>query len=192
MWIGSEMLTKHGNDIQSNAPYSYLLTIKLNHLVGLAKWQSVFLRNKCCGIDSRTSHLNFRYCSYFEQEVLDIQATTECSFTMKCGCDMVMTFSEVLPADTQSQFTSIISFVCPNGRVFFEEISGCGFDSHSSHLNFRNFSYLQQEVLDIQAITECRLTMKCVRDMIMTFSEIVNTDSQSQFSSLTRLVLQNG
>ena len=44
--------------------------------------------------ESCWSHLNFRYCTYFEEEVaefLDIQATVEYRFTQKCSCEMIRT-----------------------------------------------------------------------------------------------------
>ena len=45
--ILSETRTWHDNNIQSNAPYRYLLTRQLNVLVSFAKWFSVRLRTKC-------------------------------------------------------------------------------------------------------------------------------------------------
>ena len=54
--------------------------------------------------------------------------------------------------------------------MFVYELSGGGFKSHCSHLNFRYRSCLEQGVLDIQATIECGFTLKCVRDMI-TYSQ---------------------
>ena len=44
--IHSETRTWHDKNIQSNAPYRYVLTTQLNHLASLAKWLSVRLRTK--------------------------------------------------------------------------------------------------------------------------------------------------
>ena len=46
-----------------------------------------------CRFDSRCCHLNFRYRVCFEQELLGIQATMECKFTMKSVRDMMVTYS---------------------------------------------------------------------------------------------------
>ena len=40
-----------------------------------------------CGIDSCCSYLNLQYT--FNKDLLDIQTTTECTFTLKRGCDMI-------------------------------------------------------------------------------------------------------
>ena len=47
VWIHSETRTWHGNNIQSKAPYRYVLTTQLKHLVSLAKWSSLRLHTKC-------------------------------------------------------------------------------------------------------------------------------------------------
>ena len=41
------------------------------------------------------SHLKFRFSACFEQQVLDIQATIECGFTLKHKCDMRKTYSQI-------------------------------------------------------------------------------------------------
>ena len=46
VWIHSEMCTWHDNNIQSNAPYRYVLRTQLNHLASLAKQLSVRFRTK--------------------------------------------------------------------------------------------------------------------------------------------------
>ena len=57
-------------------------------LTGLNGW--AFLHETSgCEIDSCCSYLNFRYRACFEQALLDIQTTTECTFTLKRGCDMI-------------------------------------------------------------------------------------------------------
>ena len=46
VWIHSETYTWHDNNIQSNAPYKWVLTTQLNYLAGLAKLFSVCLQTK--------------------------------------------------------------------------------------------------------------------------------------------------
>ena len=64
----------------------------------------------------------------------------------------------------------------PNGWVFIYELSGCGLESGCCHLNFRYGACFEQssclEFLAIQETIECRLTLKLVRDMIITYSQI--------------------
>ena len=43
VWIHSETRTWHDKNIQSNAPYWYVLKTQLNHLASLAQWLSVCL-----------------------------------------------------------------------------------------------------------------------------------------------------
>ena len=46
------------------------------------------------------------------------------------------------------------------------ELSGCGFKSRCSHLNFRYGACFEQVIRNFQASTECRFALKRVRDMI--------------------------
>ena len=57
-------------------------------LTGLNGWAFVY-KISGCGIDSCCSYLNFRYHACFEQGALDTQTTTECTFTLKRGCDII-------------------------------------------------------------------------------------------------------
>ena len=52
-----------------------------------------------------------------------------------------------------------------NGWVFVYKLSGCGFESRCSHFNFRYR-------VDIQAIIECGVILKRVRDMIRIYIQI--------------------
>ena len=54
--------------------------------------------------------------------------------------------------------------------MFVYELSGCGFETSCSHLNFRCRACFEQGVVDIQANIDCGFTLKCVRDMITTYS----------------------
>ena len=45
-------------------------------------------------------------------------------------------------------------------------------------------SALNKEFLDIQATTECRFTLECVRDVIITYNQMHRTDKYSRHSSI--------
>ena len=81
------------------------------------------------------SDLNFRFCTCFSKEFLDIQATIECGFTLKHVRDMTRTYSQMHRTDKYSQHSSIICPVWLNGWVFVYELSGCGFESCCSHIS---------------------------------------------------------
>ena len=100
-----------------------------------------------CGFKSRCSHLTFRYRACFEHQVLDIQATIECGFTLKRVPDMIITYSPMHRTGKYSQYSSVIRQVWPNWRVVGSELSGCGFESRCSHLNFKYRASFKQRVL---------------------------------------------
>ena len=89
-----------------------------------------------CRFESSCSHLNFRFCTCFEQGV-----------PWHSGNYRVWTHSETHTwhkniqsmhrTDKYPQHNSIIWPVWLNGWVFVYELSGCGFKSTCSHLNFR-------------------------------------------------------
>ena len=60
-----------------------------------------------------------------------------------------------------------------NGWVLVFELSSCGFESRCSH--FAETSDIapvsSEEFLDIQTTIKCGFTLKCVHDMIRTYSE---------------------
>ena len=62
------------------------------------------------------------------KEFLDIQATMECEFTLKCIRDMTRTYSQMHPTDKYSGHSSIIWQVWLNGWVSVYELSGSGFE----------------------------------------------------------------
>ena len=66
-WLYSEMRTCYDKNIQSHAPYRYVITTQLNHLARLAKCLSVRLQTELSGC---CSNLNFKYRASFEQGVL--------------------------------------------------------------------------------------------------------------------------
>ena len=63
------------------------------------------------------------------KDFLDIQATIECGFTLKCVRDMTRTYSQMHRTDKYSEHSSIIWPVWLNGWVFVYELSGCGSSS---------------------------------------------------------------
>ena len=65
-----------------------------------------------------------------------------------------------------------------------EPTSGCGFDFSCSHLTSDFAAVSGQEFLDVQAALECGFTLKCVRDMLSTYSQMNRTDKYSQISSI--------
>ena len=68
----------------------------------------------------------------------------EHGFTLKCIRDMIRTFSQMHRTDKYSQHSSIIWPVWLNGWVFVYELSGCGFESSCSHLNFKFCTCFEQ------------------------------------------------
>ena len=65
-----------------------------------------------------------------------------------------------------------------NGWVFVYKLSGCGFESCCSHLNFRHRVYFECGLW-----IECGLTLKRVRDMIRTYNYL----TASSFQPLTNV-----
>ena len=59
---------------------------------------------------------------------------------------MIRTYSQMHCTDEYSQHSSIIWPVWQNGWVFIYELSGCGFESSCSHLNFRFCTCFEQRV----------------------------------------------
>ena len=94
--------------------------------------------------------------------------------------------------DKYLQHSWIISLVSPNCWVFIYKLSGCGFGSRCSHLNLRYPLVLSKEFLCIQTTIECRLTLKRVRDIIRTYSQMHSTDKYSQYSLIVCPVWLNG
>ena len=67
----------------------------------------------------------------------DIQAGTECRFTLKRICDMIRIQSQMQQKDKNSQHSSIIWPVW----VFLYKLHGCGDESHCFHLKCK-FSFI--------------------------------------------------
>ena len=70
--------------------------------------------------------------TYLSKELLDIQATTECGFTLKRILDTIRTHNQMHCTDKYWQHSSIIWSVWLNGWVLVYELIGCGFESSCS------------------------------------------------------------
>ena len=70
----------------------------------------------------------------------------ECGFSLKHVRDMTRTYSQMHRTGKYSEHSSIIWPVWLNGWVFVYELSGCGFESSCSHLNFRFRACFEQRV----------------------------------------------
>ena len=116
---------------------------------------------------------------------MTFRQTIECGFTLKLVCDMIITYSQMRDTDKHSQHSSIIWLIWLNGLVFIYELSGCGFESCCSHLNFRYGACLRQTI-------ECGFTLKLVHDMIITYNQMQCTGKYSQQSSIIWPVWLNG
>ena len=90
------------------------------------------------------SHLNLRYRTVLSKELLDIQAVTECGFTLKCVLDMMTTYIQMQSTDKYSQHSSVILPVWLNGWVFVYELSCCRFESCFSHLEIEYRTCLEE------------------------------------------------
>ena len=71
------------------------------------------------------------------KEFLDIQATIECGFTLKCVRDMITRYSQMHRSNKYSKHNSIIWPVWPNGWVVVYKLSGFGLESRCNQLNLR-------------------------------------------------------
>ena len=105
---------------------------------------------------------------------------------------MVRALSQMHRIDKYSQYSLIIWSVWPNGWVFVYELTGCRFEFHCSDLNFRCRACFEQRVPWHLGKLDCRLTLKHVRDMIRTDSQMHRSDKYSQHSSIVWSVWANG
>ena len=80
------------------------------------------------------------------KEFLVIQVTTECGFALNCVRDMTRTYSQMQHTDSCSEHSSIIWPVWSYDWAFVYELSGSGFESSCSHLNFRFCACFEQGV----------------------------------------------
>ena len=99
-----------------------------------------------CGFGSCCWHLTSDIALVLSKVFLNIEATVECGFTLKCVHYMIRIYSQMHRTSKYSQHSPIIWPVWPNDWVFFYKLSGCGFESSCSHLNFRYTTCFEQGV----------------------------------------------
>ena len=131
MWLITTYSQMHLTDKYSQHS-SIIWSVWLNGWVFIYKLTGCEFESYCC-------HLNFRYCTCF-------QATIECRFILKHICNMIITYRQMQCTDKYSQHSSIIWPVWLNGWVFLYKCSGCGFESHCFHLNFRYGACFKQGI----------------------------------------------
>ena len=68
---------------------------------------------------------------------LDIQATTECGFTLIRTGEAIITYRQMHRTDKYSEQELIIWSVRPTAQVFFYRLSGSGWEWSCSQLNIR-------------------------------------------------------
>ena len=96
------------------------------------------------GFQSSYGHLNFRFHACFEQGVSWHSCKDIYAFTLELVREKTRTYSQTHRTDNNSERSSIIWPVWLNGSRFFYKISGSGFKSSWSNLNFR-FCSCQEE-----------------------------------------------
>ena len=72
------------------------------------------------------------------------------------------------------------------------ELSGCEFEYGCSYLTLDIAPVSSKQFLDIQVSLECGFTLKRVRGMVRTHSQMHRTDKYSQHSSVIGPVWLNG
>ena len=80
----------------------------------------------------------------------------------------------------------------PSSWVLVNELSGFGFESRGNQLNFRYCTCFVERVPWHSGKYRVWFTLKCVRDMARTFSQMHHTDNYSQHSSINWLSWPNG
>ena len=102
---------------------------------------------------------NLTVCSYhvtyaFQSEftlfnclnVKQLLARSRLKISSLSDCNWGQTYSQMHGTNKHPQHSSVILQLCLNGRVFVYELSGCGFQSSCSHLNFRFCNCFEQGV----------------------------------------------
>ena len=108
--------------------------------------------------------------------------TIEFGFTLKLDCEMIITYSQMQRIDKDSQHSSIIWPVWPNGLVFVYVLR-VGISLLS--LKLQKWHLVQARTsLTFRKTIECRWTLKLALKMIITCSKMQGTDKYSQHSSI--------
>ena len=125
---------------------------------------------------------------------MTFRPTTECGLTLKLVHDMTITYNELHRTGKYSQLIWIIWTVWLSDWVFVYELSGCGFESCYCHLNFRYGTWFKQELpWHLEKLWQkCRFSLKLVRGMRITHSQMHHTDKYSQHNSFIWSFWLNG
>ena len=126
------------------------------------------------------------------KEFLDIQKNIECGFSLKRSRDIIRTYRQMHRTDKYSQLSSIICSVLPNCSVFLYELSGCGFESPCSHLNFRYRACFELRVLWRSCKYRVWIYPETRTHMMKTYRQMEHRDKYSQLSSIIWSVWPNG
>ena len=149
LWIQSERRSWHQKNMQSDAPYRYVLRKQPSHLGVFAKCLSVGLRTKWFLVRVQLQSLNLQIsCLLGGSSSLTFrQPTKESGFTLKRVRDMTRTYSEMHSTERYSQDSRMIWPVRPIGWLFVYEESGSESKSRCSHLTSRFCGCFEQGVL---------------------------------------------
>ena len=145
--IHSETRTWHDNNIQSSAPYRWVLITQLNQLASLAEWLSVHLRTKWLWLRMSSLSLKSQMWPLLQaRSSLTLRQTIECGFTLKLVRDMMIIYNQMHRTYKYSHHSSIIWPVWLNDWVFIYKLGCCVFDPRCSHLHLRYGAYFQQGI----------------------------------------------
>ena len=108
---------------------------------------------------SHWSHLNFRFRTCFEQS----DPWHSGNYRVCIHFEMLRRYSRMHRTDKNSQHSSIIWPVWLNGRVFVYELSGCGFDSSWSYLNFLLASIDWARAFDFRICVAQLTVISCIK-----------------------------
>ena len=147
--------------MQLDSTHSHLVhKQKLNHLAKLAtwlnglsvlsvlaKWLSVGLWTKWLWVQVQLQSLKFQISRLVPvRRSLTFRHLQSCGFPLKHVRDTMRTHSQMHRTDKYSQHSSIILPVWLNDWVFVYDLSGCGFESSCSHLNFTFRTWFEQGI----------------------------------------------
>ena len=99
-----------------------------------------------CEFESSCSHLNFRFCTCFEQGLPWHSGNYRVWIHSEAGTWHNENIQSMHSTDKHSQHSSLIWPVWLNGWVFSYELRGCEFESSCSHLNFKFHTFFKQGV----------------------------------------------
>ena len=115
-------------------------------MASLAKCLCAHLWTKWLWVRVQLQSLKFQIWHLLQARRFLTFRQLEHGFTMKRVCDMIRTYGQMHCTNRYSQHSSIIWPDWANGCVFVYKLSGCGFKSSCSHLNFRFRTCFKQGV----------------------------------------------